>query len=304
MQENCRNNSCLAVVSPLPSRERGTLRWPFRLPGNSSGGSGNIATMCLIFLAWRRHPEHRLVVAANRDEFYARPTAPAGYWKDAPGLLSGRDLEGGGTWLGVTRAGRFAALTNYRRGDNHVTNAPTRGLLVSDFLLSETTPGDYLQSLADRAGAYNGFNLLVGDQESLHWFSTHGGEPLMLEAGIYAVSNDLLDTPWPKVERGKRSFERLLDARDIDPAAMFDLLMDRNIAADAALPDTGIGLARERALSPIFITAGDYGTRSSTVLLVGADGGVEFHERTHEPGTAGTETLTYTYPVEPGRQAV
>ncbi len=260
--------------------------------------------MCLIFLGWRRHPEHRLVVAANRDEFYARPTAPAGYWKDVPGLLAGRDLEGGGTWLGVTRAGRFAALTNCRRGGGHVANAPTRGRLVSDFLSSETTPADYLQSLADRADAYNGFNLLVGDHESLHWFSTHGGEPLNLEAGIYAVSNDLLDTPWPKVVRGKRCFETLLDARDIDLAAMFDLLMDRKIAADAALPDTGIGLARERALSPIFITAGDYGTRSSTVLIIEGTGDISFHERTHEHGTAGTETLTYTYPVEPDRQAV
>jgi len=260
--------------------------------------------MCLIFLAWKRHPRYRLVVAANRDEFYARPTAAADYWKDAPGLLAGRDLEGGGTWLGITRAGRFAALTNVRHGDSHIANAPTRGRLVSDFLLSESAPTEYLQSLVERAGTYNGFNLLVGDHESLHWFANHGGEPLMLEAGIYAVSNDLLDTPWPKVVRGKKIFEKLLEARDIDPAAMFDLLMDRQIAEDAALPDTGIGLARERDLSPIFITAGDYGTRSSTVLLVGADGGIEFHERAHEPGIAGTETLTYTYPVEPDREAV
>ncbi len=260
--------------------------------------------MCLIFLGWQRHPKYRLVVAANRDEIYARPTAPADYWKDAPGLLAGRDLEGGGTWLGVTRAGRFAAVTNYRRGDGHVANAPTRGRLVSDFLLSKSTPADYLQSLAERAYAYNGFNLLVGDHESLHWFATHGGEPLMLEPGVYAVSNDLLDTPWPKVVRGKNAFERLLESPDIDPAAIFDLLMDRQIAEDAALPDTGIGLARERDLSPIFITAGDYGTRSSTVLLVEGTGDTTFHERTHEPGIAGTETLTYTYPVEPDREAV
>ncbi len=260
--------------------------------------------MCLIFLGWRRHPDYRLVVAANRDEFYARPTAPAGYWKDAPGLLAGRDLEGGGTWLGITSAGRFAALTNYRRGDGHIANAPTRGRLVSDFLLSGSTPGDYLQSLAGRADAYNGFILLVGDHDSLHWFSNHGGEPLMLEAGIYAVSNDLLDSPWPKVVRGKRGFERLLEARDIDLPAMFNLLMDGQTAPDAELPDTGIGLSRERDLSPIFITAGDYGTRSSTVLLVSVDGSVEFHERTHKPGTTGTKTLTYTYPVEPDREAV
>lgn len=260
--------------------------------------------MCLIFLGWRQHPDYRLVVAANRDEFYARPTAPAGYWQEAPDVLAGRDLEGGGTWLGVTRAGRFAALTNYRRGDGHLANAPTRGRLVSNFLLSGSSPGDYLQSLTERADAYNGFNLLVGDGESLHWFSNRGGEPLMLESGIYAISNDLLDTPWPKIVRGKNRFRRLLETRDIDPAAVFDLLSDRQIAADAALPDTGIGLARERSLSPIFITAGDYGTRSSTVLLIEGTGAVTLHERTHELGTAGTETLTYTYPVESDREAV
>lgn len=260
--------------------------------------------MCLLFLAWRRHPDYRLVVAANRDEYYARPTAPADYWEDAPGLLAGRDLEGGGTWLGISRGERFAALTNYRRGGGRIENAPTRGRLVSDFLVSQATPGDYLQPLAASAAAYNGYNLLVGDHDCLWWFSTHGGAPRMLDAGIYAVSNDLLDTPWPKVLRGKQGFEALLAARQIDKPAMFDLLMDRHTAEDDALPDTGIGLAQERVLSSIFITAGDYGTRSSTLVLVGADGDVEFHERTHEPGTPATSTVTYAFPTEPDREAV
>jgi uncharacterized protein with NRDE domain len=260
--------------------------------------------MCIIFLAWQRHPAYSLVVAANRDEFHARPTAPAGFWEDAPQLLAGRDLQGGGTWLGVTRSGRFAALTNYRRGDGNVANAPTRGRLVSDYLLSDLRPGDYLQPLVERASAYNGFNLLVGDTDSLHWFSTHGGEPRTLEPGVYGVSNDLLDTPWPKVARGKKSFETLLDARDIDPPAMFDLLTDREIAVDEQLPDTGIGLARERVLSPIFITAGDYGTRSSTVLLIGADERAAFHERTHTPGSDATGTLTYAFRIESQREPV
>ena len=260
--------------------------------------------MCLIFLAWRRHPDYRLVVAANRDEFYSRPTAPAAYWPEAPHVLAGRDLEGGGTWLGVTRAGRFAALTNVRRGMGHIPEAPTRGQLVSEFLLSESAPGDYLQSLAEQAGAYNGFNLLVGDGESLHWFSNRGGRPSTLAPGIYAISNDLLDTPWPKVVRGKQGFQKLLQSREIHPPAMFDLLTDRQFAADEALPDTGIGVARERELSPIFISAGDYGTRSSTVLLMEGSGDVSFYERTHKPGIAGSETLTYKYPVESNRTAV
>jgi uncharacterized protein with NRDE domain len=260
--------------------------------------------MCLIFLAWKKHPDHRLVVAANRDEFYARPTAPAHFWQDAPGLLAGRDLQGGGTWLGVSRAGRFAALTNYRRGGGNAANAPTRGRLVSDFLLSRAASGEYLQSLASRARLYNGFNLLVADDDSLHWFSTHGGEPRMLQAGAYAVSNDLLDTPWPKVARGRKGFEGLLEAREIDVEEMFSVLMDSQIAEDAALPDTGIGLTRERMLSPIFISADDYGTRSSTVLLVGVDGQVTFYERTYAPGTKEHRTLTYEYAIEADRAAV
>ena len=260
--------------------------------------------MCIIFLAWQRHPAYRLVVAANRDEYYSRPTAAAGFWEQAPELLAGRDLDGGGTWLGVTRSGRFAALTNYRRGDGHVAGAPTRGRLVSDYLLSEDPPGAYLESLAERAGAYNGFNLLVGDVDSLHWFSTHGGRPRALTHGIYGVSNDLLDTPWPKVARGKQGFEALLGASDIDPSDMFDLLTDREIAVDELLPDTGIGLARERVLSPIFIDAGDYGTRSSTVLLITADGRVTFHERTHAPGSGETGALTYTFRIESQRESV
>ena len=260
--------------------------------------------MCLIFLSWRRHPAYPLVVAANRDEFYARPTAPAAYWEDAPGLLAGRDLEGGGTWLGVTRGGRFAALTNYRRGAGQVANAPTRGRLVSDFLTSDSRPADYLEALVEKSPAYNGFNLLVGDAESLCWFSTHGGQPLMLDNGIYAVSNELLDTPWPKVVRGKKIFEDLLEAKHIDTSAIFDLLADRQTAEDAALPDTGIGLARERTLSPIFISSGDYGTRSSTVLLAGADGKVAFHERSYDPGSDTASTLTYDFRIESGREPV
>ena len=260
--------------------------------------------MCLIFFAWQRHVDYRLVVAANRDEFYARATAPAGYWEEAPEVLAGRDLEAGGTWLGVSRGGRFAALTNFRGGEARTGEVPSRGHLVSDYLRSQHAAEDYLMSLVPRAAAYNGFNLLVGDREQLYWFSNRAGEPVRLDAGIYAISNHLLDTPWPKVVRGKAAFAELLQVKRTDREAMFDLLADRQLAGDADLPDTGIGLARERALSPMFIRAGDYGTRSSTVLLVENAGHTTLHERTHEPGTAGTDTLTYTYPVEPNREAV
>lgn len=254
--------------------------------------------MCLIFLGWRTHPDYPLVVAANRDEFHARPTAAAQYWEEAPHLLAGRDLEGGGTWLGVTRTGRFAALTNYRSARVQRTDAPSRGRLVSDFLLSRTGPRAYVDALQARAADYNGFNLLVADEGRLHWYSNRGGDARELAAGVYGISNDLLDTPWPKVERGKRRFEEVTGAATIDVSALFDLLMDRQIAEDAALPDTGIGLERERVLSPIFITAGAYGTRSSTVLLIGADGDVEFHERSHAPGSDAPGALTYAFRIE------
>lgn len=260
--------------------------------------------MCLIFLAWKQHADYPLVVAANRDEFYARPTARADFWEDAPGMLAGRDLSGGGTWLGVTRDGRFAALTNYRGGAVNTAGAPTRGRLVSDFLLSDAPPEAYLDELQTRADEYNGFNLVVGDREGLHWYSNRGGMPSSLTPGVYGVSNALLDTPWPKVERGKEAFAGLLGDERIGADALFELLEDRTVAADHILPDTGIGLHRERALSPIYIETGDYGTRSSTVLLIGADGAVDYHERTHAPGSDTGATLTYAFRIERDREPV
>ncbi|NIP44972.1 MAG: hypothetical protein GWN21_00565 [Gammaproteobacteria bacterium] len=260
--------------------------------------------MCLIFVAWRKHPRYRLVVAANRDEFYARATAPAGFWDEAPGVLAGRDLEAGGTWLGVSRGGRFAALTNYRGGDVAGAGAPSRGHLVSEYLRARHAPQAYLDSLAGRAGAYNGFNLLVADGDGLHWYSNRAAGPRALAPGIYGISNSLLDTPWPKLVRGKTAFAELVDDAHVDVEAMFDLLADRQPSDDADLPDTGIGLERERALSSLFISTPDYGTRSSTVLLIEDTGDATLHERTHEPGTTASQTLTYTYPVEPDREAV
>lgn len=260
--------------------------------------------MCLIFVAWKQHPDYPLIVAANRDEYFSRPTAPAGFWEDAPGVLAGRDLRGGGTWLGVSRGGRFAAITNYRSADPLAEGAPTRGHLVTDFLLESAAPGAYLDDVEARSGEYNGFTLLVGDRNRLHFFSNRGGSATELGPGVYGVSNALLDTPWPKVERGKRAFAALLGGRRVEPEALLALLTDREVAEDGELPDTGIDMERERDLSPIFVDAGDYGTRSSTVVLRHADGHVAFYERSYERGTSPAETLTYTYPVEPDREAV
>ena len=245
--------------------------------------------MCLILLAHDAHPRYRLVVAANRDEAYARPTAPAAWWADAPGVLAGRDLLGGGTWMGITRGGRFAAVTNFRETAPPPPDAPSRGHLVGGFLRGADAPDAYLRALAPRAGEYAGFNLLVGDGEELRYFGNRGeGEARTVDPGVHGLSNALLDTPWSKVERGKAGLAAALaDRGEVDPEALFRVLWDAEPAPDAHLPDTGVGLERERTLSSPFIRSPEYGTRASTVLLVGRDGRVRFVERTVAPGADG-----------------
>lgn len=254
--------------------------------------------MCLILLAHRMHPTYHLVVAANRDELYARPTAPAAFWNDAPHLLAGRDLRGGGTWMGITRDGRFAALTNVRELPLPGPDAPSRGHLVSGFLRGGEPPQTYLRALAPRAADYPGFNLLVGSGGELWHLSNRGGGARPLASGVYGVSNALLDTPWPKVERGKALLRDVLaDGGEVDPEALFRILSLSEPFPDALLPDTGVGAERERALSPLFIASPDCGTRASTVLLVRRDGRARFVERTVAPGGGWSEAA---YELESG----
>lgn len=242
--------------------------------------------MCLILFALDAHPEYRLVLAANRDEFYDRPTAPAAPWDDAPAVLAGRDLRGGGTWMGIARDGSWAALTNFRDPADFGRPAPSRGHLVGDFLRGDLDPAAYLDDVGRRADAYHGFNLLVGDGESALWYSNRAGRPAeRLSPGVYGLSNHLLDTPWPKVTRGKDALRGLLARADaLAPDHLLELLLDRTYAADHELPDTGVGIERERALSPLFIVSPDYGTRSSTALLVDRAGRALLVERTYESG--------------------
>ncbi len=239
--------------------------------------------MCLILLAWRVHDDCPLVIAANRDEFFARPTLPAGFWADAPEVLAGRDLEAGGTWLGITRSGRFAALTNFRDPSGQRSGLPSRGSLTSDFLRSDSTPPAYLEQLATSATTWNGFNLLLGDGQELYCYSNMGGPPHQLTPGIYGLSNHLLDTPWPKVTAAKAA---LLDSLAVlpDQAPLLALLRNRHIAADEQQPQTGVSLEWERLLSAAFVSAPGYGTRCSTIILFGRDGRVTFDERTWLPG--------------------
>ena len=257
--------------------------------------------MCLIALAWRTHPGCRLIVAANRDEYFGRPTAPAGFWDDHPGVLAGRDLEAGGTWLGVTLQGRFAALTNYRNPSDRKTGVPSRGALVSDFLTGRATAAEYVKEVERRAMSYNGFSLLAGDAASLYFISNRGGGIVRVGPGIHGLSNHLLDTPWPKVERAKAWLAARLD-KPFDSGAAFGLLGDTERAPNAELPSTGVSLELEERLSAIrILAAGGYGTRCSTVLCWGEDGRVEFHERSYREDGSASGTVGYRFTLARGK---
>ena len=238
--------------------------------------------MCIVLLAFKVRPDFKLILAANRDEFYKRPTAPAAFWEEAPRILAGRDLRAGGTWLGITRDGRFGVLTNYRDPASIKQGAPSRGALVRDYLLGSETPPDYLTRIAVHSEQYHGFNLLVGDRQRLFYYSNRLGRPRELEPGLYGLSNHLLETPWPKVTRAKDLFAPLVSKAEAPGRnRLFRILEDRTPAEDEDLPDTGIGREWERLLSPIFIASPAYGTRSSAVLLIDQEDRVVFVEKSY-----------------------
>lgn len=224
--------------------------------------------MCLLAFAWQVHAQYPLVLIANRDEFYARPAQAIHYWLDAPHVLAGKDEQEGGTWLGVTKEGRWAALTNYRE-----PNAPkgvlSRGHLVAEFLKGADEPLAYVQKLATQAAQYSGFNLVVGNRHQAAVVSNRGTAPQLLTAGIYGLSNALLDSPWPKTQRLKAGLSKLIAQEAIDTRKALALLQDQSQPLDEELPDTGVDLVWERLLATAFIKSPIYGTRASTVLLLG-----------------------------------
>lgn len=228
--------------------------------------------MCLIAFAYKAHPRFPLIVAANRDEFLDREAAPAHFWPDSPSILAGRDRRHLGTWLGITTQGRFAAITNHRDLRRAPVLGPSRGLLVRDALLGHP-PAD--------AEPLDGYNLLHGTVDELWYRSNISGADAPIPAGVHGLSNALLNTDWPKAMRAKAGLQRVIEAAEPDPELLFQLLADPRRAPDAELPDTGLDLPRERALSSIRIDLPGYGTRCSTVLLVDRDGQVRFEERTH-----------------------
>jgi uncharacterized protein with NRDE domain len=254
--------------------------------------------MCLILIAYQQHPSLKLIIAANRDEFHDRATAAADYWEDAPRILAGRDLVARGTWLGVSRSGRVAAVTNFRGPGRQRPDARSRGALVAEFLRATVPTATYLQDVAARGREFNGFSLFAGSTRTLGYVSNNAGQSRILGPGVYGLSNALLDEPWPKVVLGRERLRQVVAAARPAPEELFEVLADRSVSPDARLPDTGIGPARERDLAPMFIVGEQYGSRSSTVVFMHDDGRVEFLERRFDANGRALGTSRFEFEVD------
>lgn len=240
--------------------------------------------MCLLVAAFDRHPDYRLVLVGHRDEFHARPAAALGWWQQPPGLLAGRDLQAGGTWLGVSREGRVGVVTNFRAPGSLRPDGPSRGELVPAFLAGDRPASEFGADIVRQGGRYSGFNLLLLDDAGLFYVTNHPApEARSLSSGLYGLSNDRLDVPWPKVLRARERVAELLDSGRWTTDALFRALRDRVPAPDGSLPDTGIGVALERLVSAPFIVDAQYGTRCATVVLVRRDGVIRVDERRFDP---------------------
>lgn len=260
--------------------------------------------MCLIFFAINQHAKYKLILAGNRDEFYGRKTAEANFWDNHPTILGGCDLEVAqpdgtcGTWMGITKTGRISFITNFRDPKNINPKAPSRGHLVTDYLIDTVDPEVYMRTIQSKASQYNGFNLVTGDPNRLFYFSNYQNEIKKLEKGFFGLSNHLLDTPWPKVSLGKTTVGQELSKPDISINNLFEILRNESQAPDSQLPDTGIGLERERALSSLFIKTNGYGTRCSTVILINQANEVTFQERTYNLTDFTFETKIFKFTIQ------
>jgi len=255
--------------------------------------------MCLIVFAYKNHPRFDLIFAANRDEFYGRPTRAAQFWDDQPDLLAGKDLKSGGSWMGINRRGQFAALTNFRDPSISKENAPSRGKIVINYLNQNKKPTAFLRQFKPQSANYMGFNILAGTPAGVMHYSNQKNTINTVEAGVHGLSNHLLDTPWPKVERAKSGLKTLLSQASFNKEALFDILKHNRPAPDDQLPDTGIPDDLEKQISPVFIKGEEYGTRSSTILLIDKSGTVTFEERIFTNGTQDVdETNQFEFEIE------
>lgn len=239
--------------------------------------------MCLILFDYKKHPKYTLIVASNRDEFYDRPTKPAAPNNKNPNIICGMDLLAGGTWTGVNQNGKFVALTNYREFPLIQENKRSRGMIAFEFLNNDTDAFSFLEQLNESKENYNGFNVLISDETGLFHYSNREGKINHLAPDTYGLSNALLDTPWPKVKKGKSKFESIVAKEELEIEDIFRMLQDKELADDKDLPDTGVGLEKERMLSPLFIESPNYGTRLSTIITFDYQGNIFFEERTYKP---------------------
>jgi uncharacterized protein with NRDE domain len=260
--------------------------------------------MCLIVFSLNQHAKYKLILAANRDEFYNRKTETTDYWPGHKNILGGRDLEAMhpdgtcGTWMAMTTSGRIAMVTNYRDLRNLKTKAPSRGHLVSDFLLRDDDPKSYLENVEKIKHKYNGFNLIVGSANALYYLSNSKDGIEELSPGFYGLSNHLLQTPWPKIELAKAMIKPILDKEEVNPEELLNIMQNESRADEKDLPDTGIGIEREKALSSMFIKTDGYGTRCSTVVLVKKTGEVTFIERTYNLNDFSFTSKAFSFPIQ------
>ena len=255
--------------------------------------------MCILFIAVKQHPLYPLIIAANRDEFHARPTQAAHFWETNNRILAGKDLTAGGTWMGINTKGSIAALTNIRAPGKERKNAITRGELVANFISKNTSQSDYLQQLKISHDQYNGYNLLFGSINQLQVYNSFEDTAYELEDGVYGLSNASLNSPWPKLDIGRSALaDYCSHANILNHEHLFELLANKLPAKDEELPNTGISVELEKTLSSIFIISQEYGTRSSTILLVDNNQEVYWEERTFANTGELTNTVVHTFKLD------
>ena len=251
--------------------------------------------MCLIVFSYQNHEKYPLILAGNRDEFFDRPAKQAHFWKNKPGILAGKDLKKGGTWLGVNREGNFAALTNYRDLNNIRENVSSRGEIVTSFLDKDLMTEKFIQQIDQNALDYNGFNLIAGNIHKLFHYSNETREYSEVKPGIHGISNALLNTSWPKVENAKNEFSEIVAEREPDANSLFDLLQNKKRYPSERLPKTGLSEEMEIAVSSAFIETDYYGTRCSTLLFIDKENKVTFIEKTHRPEPDNSDLVKFIF---------
>ncbi|MDZ7719954.1 MAG: NRDE family protein [Balneolaceae bacterium] len=247
--------------------------------------------MCLLVFSYKQYTDYPFVFAANRDESYSRPTKAAHVWQTTPKILAGKDQKAGGTWLGISENGRFAALTNYRQMDDIKEDTTSRGIIVKDFLLYKGKPREYLAELQRVGDKFNGFNLIAGTFDNLFYMSNRKEGIFKVQPGNHALSNAFLNTSWPKTEESSRALEKILREGEPDEDKLFKLLMNDQRYPIETLPDTGLPKDKEKAVSSVFIETDKYGTRSSTIVIVDKNNRVQFAEKTYIPGSKKTNKI-------------